>query len=69
MNNLSVEGVTKGVKLVQGYACAPAHTFWFVIETDNAQEAYTFCLPLMRIGSVSLSPVLTIQDQLAWMKA
>ena len=58
----------KGIKLVKGYAAPPEHTFWLVVEADSMQAISTFCLPLMRIGKVTITPVLTLDEQLAWLE-
>lgn len=60
-------GVT-GMKMLSGYAAPPEHTFWLVVEADTMQAISTFCLPLLRIGNVSITPVLTLDEQLEWME-
>ncbi|MBI2954896.1 MAG: hypothetical protein HYY30_11320 [Chloroflexi bacterium] len=55
------------IRIVHAYAAGPEHTFWFVVETESTEALYSFCLPLQRIGTVSFSPVLTMEDQINWM--
>ncbi|MBI4318961.1 MAG: hypothetical protein HY675_10765 [Chloroflexi bacterium] len=66
--NAAAEEKARGqIRILHGYAAAPEHTFWFVVETDSTEALCAFCLPLQRIGTVSFSPVLTIEDQVNWM--
>ena len=46
-----------GVKLIGGYADAPAHEVYFIVETDSAEKVGSFLLPILKLGWAEITPV------------
>jgi hypothetical protein len=54
-----------GVKLVGAWVDGPAHTAYFVVETDSAEKLFDLFYPTLGIASAEISPV---EDTLALFK-
>ena len=52
-----------GVKLVGGYAYAPAHAAFFVVDADSAEKVGSFLLPLLKLGSAEIKPVTDLVEE------
>lgn len=51
----SVEEI--GIKLIGAYVDAPAHTVYFIIETDSAEKIEQFLAPVLKVGHAEIRPV------------
>ena len=54
-----------GLEVLGGYIDAPAHTFYFIVETDRAEKIEEWLAPAISTGVVKTSPVIDYKDILA----
>jgi hypothetical protein len=47
----------KGVKLIGAWVDAPAHTVFFVVDTDSAAKLSDLFFPALTIGHAEITPV------------
>ena len=47
-----------GAKVIDGYMDAPAHTFYFILETDDNTAINIAVEPLRLIGEVAITPIM-----------
>ena len=46
-----------GIKLLASYVDAPAHTVYFIVEADSAENITKFLDPVLTMGSAQIRPV------------
>lgn len=46
-----------GLKLLGGYADAPGHAMYFVVDADDARQIQTFLDPIIDMGDADIRPV------------
>jgi len=52
-----------GVKLLGGYADAPEHTVYFIVEADSIEKVGAFLLPLLKLGYAEITPVTDLVEE------
>lgn len=52
----------QGVKLLADWVNAPEHTIILVLETDAAEKAVNFALPLLHVGSLTIQAGATLEE-------
>ena len=52
-----------GVKLHGGYADAPAHNVYFILEADSIEKVGAFLLPLLKLGSAEITAVTDLAQE------
>lgn len=52
-----------GVKLIGGYADAPAHTVYFIVEADSIEKVGSLMIPILKLGSAEITPVTDLVEE------
>ena len=53
-----------GVKALGSYIAAPEHTLYFILEADEYAQLVRYFRPMMKIGTVRITPVQTLAESL-----
>jgi hypothetical protein len=51
-----------GIKIVGSYVNAPAHTLYFIIDSDSVEKIERFFTPVLKMGETEINPVSNALD-------
>jgi hypothetical protein len=57
-----------GVKVVEGYLDAPAHVWYFIVDSKDVTALNNAVEPFRLVGTVQISPVMKYTEVVTWSK-